>query len=139
MMIRNIRPLLLIAALAIFGFSPNPATQVTISDEGCMERESDGVMIYRYVIEDANSISYLEEIPCGSGNWHYRTTAGTVRVGSPAVFDPNGNIILTGSAHTGGRLSPSATPGVALFTPATGGNTIVITSSLVEAMLHPLQ
>jgi len=139
-----LRGVLLILGIAgSFGFAPHPKSETVITDLGCIDRLSDGMRIYRIVIDegDGSPLAYLEEIPCDSGNWYYRTTAGSVRphTGTPATFDDKGNIVVSSSFHRGGTLVRSAAPGRADFTAPTDDHRVIITAGLLDAIRGSLQ
>ena len=54
------------------------ATQV--DDQGCVQSgaEWDYQMVYRIVIWEDNKLSYMEEVPCGSGKWYERPNVTAV-------------------------------------------------------------
>jgi hypothetical protein len=91
------------------------AGTVTIDDEGCIPGgERFGYqMIYRIVIWDGDNLSYLEEIPCGSGRWLGRgrvSGAPPTRLNNPGVLTSSGTIEFSQSSHTAGIITEGTGP-----------------------------
>lgn len=137
------RPCLMAVVTAVlFAVSQTAhARNITITDEGCFDGGAmfDYQIIHRIVIWEDNNVSYLEEIPCGSGNWYergvvlpYPYSGGT---GTTGTLTSSGTIEFTASPNRAGIVTAGTGPDGRGFEWLPTSGKFIISAPVVESLL----
>jgi hypothetical protein len=114
-----------------------------VDDVGCVDGGAywNYQMVHRIIIWDDNGLSYMEEVPCGSGKWHERgRVAGpppTVLI-NPGVFTSTGTIEFHIAPNLAGIITEGTGPYDRRFVAAPSTTMLIISVPVVQSLVRTL-
>lgn len=133
----------LVAATLLLCTSGALSAATTVDDLGCVDGGAhwDYQMVYRIVIWEGNDVSYLEEVPCGSGKWYERHRVAATpptTLTNPGVFTSTGSIEFNVARNLAGTVTEGAGPDSRGFIAAPSTTTLIISTPVTQSLISTL-
>ena len=134
-----------LVAVILLSLSSIAARAETMADDrGCIDDE-DGrygyQKIHRIIIWEGNNLSYMEELPCGSGKWFERSRVSgypPTTLNNPGVLTSSGTIEFSQNAPTAGIITEGTGPFNRGFMPIATSLKLIISAPVVQSLLTSL-